>query len=61
MSWVDFARAFIYLEEGPTVVLYPAICACLPLLLSQPERVDIEKKKLRTLSPPLPPLPLGDG
>jgi hypothetical protein len=28
---VDFARAFIFLEEGPTVVLYPAICACPPL------------------------------
>jgi hypothetical protein len=42
--WVDFARAFIYPEEGPTVVLYPAICACLLLLSSQPKRVDREQK-----------------
>jgi hypothetical protein len=38
--WVDFAWAFIFLEEGLAVLLYPAICACLPLLLSQPEREE---------------------
>jgi hypothetical protein len=39
MFWVDFARAFIYPEEGPAVVLYPAICACLLFLFPQPKRV----------------------
>jgi hypothetical protein len=42
--WVDLARAFIYLEEGPVVVLCPTICACLLLLFSQPKRVDREEK-----------------
>jgi hypothetical protein len=56
-----FRRAFIFLGEGPAVVLYPTTCACLPLLLSQPERVDGEKSKSCTSSPPLPLLPLGDG
>jgi hypothetical protein len=42
--WVDLARAFIYPEEGPAVVLYPAICACLLLLFSQPMRIDREEK-----------------
>jgi hypothetical protein len=42
--WVDFVRAFIYLEEGPTVVLYPAICACLLLWFPQPKRIAREEK-----------------
>jgi hypothetical protein len=41
---VDLARAFIYPEEGPAVVLYPIICTCLLLLFSQPKRVDREVK-----------------
>jgi hypothetical protein len=63
-----FGQSFEWLSPGPLYswkrgrpVLYPATCACLPLLLSQLERVDREKRKLRTSSPPLPPLPLGDG
>jgi hypothetical protein len=31
-------------RRGPTVVLYPAICACLLLLSSQPKKVDREEK-----------------
>jgi hypothetical protein len=41
---VDLARAFIYLEEGSVVVLYPAICARLLLLFLQPKRVDRENR-----------------
>jgi hypothetical protein len=33
------ARAFIYPEEGPTVVLHPAVCARLLLRFPQPKRV----------------------
>jgi hypothetical protein len=41
---VDLARAFIYPEEGPVVVLYPAICACLLLWFPQPKRIAREEK-----------------
>jgi hypothetical protein len=41
---VDLARAFIYPEEGPAVVLYPAICACLLLWFPQPKRISREEK-----------------
>jgi hypothetical protein len=41
---VDLARAFIYPEEGPVVVLYPVYCTCLLLLFLQPKRVDREVK-----------------
>jgi hypothetical protein len=41
---VDLARAFIYSEEGPVVVLYPAIWACLLLWSLQPKRVAREKE-----------------
>jgi hypothetical protein len=41
---VDFARAFIYPEGGPAVVLYPSICACLLLLPLRPKKVDREEK-----------------
>jgi hypothetical protein len=41
---MDLARAFIYPEEGPTVVLYSAICACLLLWFPQPKRIAREKK-----------------
>jgi hypothetical protein len=47
--WVDFARAFIYLEEGPAVVLYPTICVCLLLLFSQPKRVNREEKTVHLI------------
>jgi hypothetical protein len=50
MFWVDLARAFIYLEEGPVMVLYPAICACLLLLFLQPKRVVREKKTVHLIS-----------
>jgi hypothetical protein len=41
---VDLAQTFIYPEEGPVVVLYPTICACLLLLFPQPKRVDRENR-----------------
>jgi hypothetical protein len=41
---MDLARAFIYPEEGPAVVLYSAICACLLLWFPQPKRIAREKK-----------------
>jgi hypothetical protein len=37
---MDLAWVFLYLKEGPTVILYPAICTCFLLLFSQPKRVD---------------------
>jgi hypothetical protein len=40
---VDPVRAFIYPEEGPVLVLYPAICACLLLLFPQPKRAARRK------------------
>jgi hypothetical protein len=49
MFWVDLAQAFIYPEEGPTVVLYPAICACLLLLFPQPKRVAKEEKTVHLI------------
>jgi hypothetical protein len=36
--WVDLAWAFIYPEEGPVLVLYPAICTCPLLWFPQPKR-----------------------
>jgi hypothetical protein len=41
---VDLAWAFIYPEEGPTAVLYPAICAFLLLWFPQPKRIAREEK-----------------
>jgi hypothetical protein len=55
--WVDLARAFIYLEEGLAVVLYPAICACLLPLFLQPEGVDREEKTAH-LVPSAPTVPV---
>jgi hypothetical protein len=57
MFWVDFARAFIYPEEGPAVVSYPTICACLLPLFSQPEGVDKEEKTAH-LVPSAPTAPV---
>jgi hypothetical protein len=59
-GWISPGPLYSW-KRGPVVVLYPATCARLLLLLSQPERVDREKRKPRTSSPPLPPLSLGDG
>jgi hypothetical protein len=46
---MDLARAFIYPEEGPAVVLYSAICACLQLWFPQPKRIAREKKTVHLL------------
>jgi hypothetical protein len=53
----DLAWAFIYSEEGPTVVLYSA--TRLLLWFPQPKRIAREKKP-RTLFPPPPPPSFGD-
>jgi hypothetical protein len=47
---MDLARAFIDPEEGPAVVLYSAICACLLLWFSQPKR-NSQRKENRAPCP----------
>jgi hypothetical protein len=52
---MDLARAFIYPEEGPVVVLYSVICTCLLLWFPQPKRIAREKKAAHlVLSAPTP-------
>jgi hypothetical protein len=41
---MDLAQAFIYPEEGPAVVLYSVVCACLLLWFPQAKRIAREKK-----------------